>query len=95
MPDIEFSIGEHNYALYKQAKSDFNSKALPTLSDEEIIAAFLKILAIQEADDAETERELKEEIGWYDEDCHEPGSRFQNFLEEDDEEVIKPKRRKK
>lgn len=97
MATIQFSIGDYNYALYQQAKSNFNSRVSNVLSDAAIIEVFSKMLAIEEADDAETERELKEEIGWYDEDCHEPGSTFQNFLEEDDEEVeeVKPKRKKR
>jgi hypothetical protein len=97
MANIQFSIGDYNYALYKQAKSNFKSKVTPALSDAEIIEVFSKMLAIEEADDAETERDLKEEIGWYDEDCDEPDSTFQKFLEEDDEkeEEVKPKRKKR
>lgn len=68
MTKIKFAMGDNNYALYRKAKSDFNSNMVSTLSDAEKIEVFLKMLAIEESDDAETERDLKEKMGWYDED---------------------------
>lgn len=84
MPEISFLIDELNYELLKKARASFSRRAIHNLSEAEVIAAFSKILAIEDAYDDEMDRDLKEEIGWYDEDCHEPGSRFQKFLEEEE-----------
>lgn len=94
MANIQFSIGDSNYALYKKAKSNFNSKSVPTLSEAEIIELFSKMLAIEEADDSETERDLKEEMGWYDEDSNKSGSRLNNFLHEESTGSRKKRKRK-
>lgn len=86
MDEIKFLISAKNYGLFQRAKRNVNPYVSSSMSNEEILQVFTKMLEIEIRDDCEDEKDWLEEAGWYDMDCGEPGSRFQNFLEDYEEE---------
>lgn len=84
MPEIKLLLSPEDLVLYNQARSNFRSSSFK-LSTEEKMDTMMKIIALEKAYDDEMEDDFLEEIGWYDIDCHEPDSRFQQFLDEEDD----------